>query len=141
MKQTLLLRGIPMMVLAPVITFASSTQSANTGIGGVATNITNQVSAVGQLIFAVATVAGVIMMAAGLFKLKQHKDNPQQIPIGTPLTMLILGACLAFLPSLVTTGGDTIFGAQSDGAKVGGYDGTGFGTAAGSSSGSGSGSG
>ena len=22
-------------------------------------------------------------MAAGLFKLKQHKDNPQQIPIGT----------------------------------------------------------
>lgn len=137
MKRTLLLRGIPMMVLVPIVTFASSTEAdAATGIGGVAVNITNQVSAVGNLIFAVATVAGVIMMAAGLFKLKQHKDNPQQIPIGTPLTMLILGACLAFLPSLVTTGGETIFGGQTDGAQLGGYAGTGFSSGSGSGSGS-----
>ena len=123
------------MALAPIMTFAQDGgASTNTGIGGVASNITSQVTAVGQLIFAVATVAGVIMMAAGLFKLKQHKDNPQQIPIGTPLTLLILGACLAFLPSLVTTGGDTIFGGQTGGATIGGYEGTGF------TSGSGSGS-
>ncbi len=134
MYRSLLLRAIPLISIISQATDTDTTDTtgggggggggnAGVGIGAVASNITGQLESVGNLVVGIAQVAGLVFMAAGLFKLKQHKDNPQQIPIGTPLTMLIIGACLAFLPSLVTTGGETVFGSK---AKGGQYDGTGL---------------
>jgi intracellular multiplication protein IcmD len=125
MFRSLLIRALPLLSLTQVVAQADGAGGAGTGqgIGSVATTITSQLAAVGKLVIGVAQVAGLVFMAAGLFKLKQHKDNPQQIPIGTPLTMLVIGACLAFLPSLVDTGGATLF---ADGGKKGGFTGQGF---------------
>ena len=33
-----------------------------------------------------------------IFKFKQHKDNPTQVPVGTPVAMLAISAALVFLP-------------------------------------------
>jgi len=98
-------------IAMPVVLFAADKGEGqeSRGLGKLAVGIQSQVEAVGALIFAIAQVAGVLMMLAGLFKLKQHKDNPTQVPVGTPLTMLIIGAALAFLPQVVTSGGETVF--------------------------------
>ena len=98
---------------------AGGSDASGRGIGKLASGIEAQVQAVGQLIFAIAQVAGGLMMLAGLFKLKQHKDNPTQVPIGTPLTMLIIGAALAFLPQVVKTGGETVFEKDAEGYAFG----------------------
>ena len=50
-----------------------------------------------------ATVAGVGFILTSLFKFDQHKKNPTQIPMGQPLTLLIIGACLLVLPFIVKT--------------------------------------
>ncbi|MDC3181191.1 type IV secretion protein IcmD [Gammaproteobacteria bacterium] len=131
MFRSLLIRTLPIVaVTSQVLAQEKATAGggaagggAATGIGKVAGTVTGQLEAVGNLIVGIAQVAGLVFMMAGLFKLKQHKDNPQQIPIGTPLTMLVIGACLAFLPSLIETGGETIFGTEK---KAGGFAGKGF---------------
>jgi intracellular multiplication protein IcmD len=34
-------------------------------------------------------------------KFKQHKDNPTQTPIGTPIALVFIAAALLFLPSIL----------------------------------------
>lgn len=98
-------------------------QSADSGIGGIATNITGSFKALGQLILAVAFLGGIGFIMAAIFKFKQHKDNPTQIPLGTPIAMLVIGAFLVFLPSLIGPAGQTIFGGSN---TAGGFTGSGY---------------
>ena len=56
-----------------------------------------------------------------LFKFKQHKENPQQAPLGTAITMLVVGAALLFLPAIIKPIGLSLFG-----GSVGGVSGSGF---------------
>lgn len=49
-------------------------------------------------------IAGISFAIAAIIKFKQHKDNPTQIPIGTPVALLFIAAALLFLP---TTSGVT----------------------------------
>ncbi|MEW6277964.1 MAG: type IV secretion protein IcmD [Candidatus Eremiobacterota bacterium] len=57
-----------------------------------------------------AYVAGLSSSVASLLKFKQHKDNPTQVPIGTPIALLFIAAALLFLPSILSTTGGTMFG-------------------------------
>ena len=45
-------------------------------------------------------------------KFKQHKDNPTQVPIGTPIALVSVEAALLFLPSILTVAGNTMFGTE-----------------------------
>jgi intracellular multiplication protein IcmD len=94
----------------------------DSGIGAIATNITGQFQAVGSLIVAIAFLAGIGFIMAAIFKFKQHKDNPTQITLGTPLAMLVIGAFLVFLPSLIGPTGKSIFGGNT---TPGGFSGSG----------------
>lgn len=97
-------------------------QSTDSGIGGIATNITSQFAQIGSLILAIAFLGGIGFIMAAIFKFKQHKDNPTQIPLGNPLAMLVIGAFLVFLPSLIGPAGTSIFGKS---ATPGGFTGAG----------------
>lgn len=82
-------------------------------LGNVATNVQGTLGSVVKLLTAGAYVAGFGLTVGALFKFKQHKDNPQQVQLGTCISMLLVGICLIFLPSIVSTGGATIFGASA----------------------------
>lgn len=47
-------------------------------------------------------------------KFKQHKDNPTQITIGTPIALTFVAASLLFLPSILSVTGGTMFGKSFD---------------------------
>lgn len=119
LKKVLLSFGLLSTLSYSGFVFAGASDS---GIGGIATNITQSFEAVGQLIVAIAFLAGIGFIMAAIFKFKQHKDNPTQIPLGTPLAMLVIGAFLVFLPSLIGPAGVTIFGGKE---TAGGFTGTG----------------
>lgn len=91
-------------------------------IGTIATRITESFEGIGQLILAIAFVAGIGFVMASIFKFKQHKDNPTQIPLGTPIALLAVGVALIFLPNIITPAGSSLFG---EGAKSGGFEGEG----------------
>ena len=79
-------------------------------LGDVATNVSYAFSAIGQLMIAIAYVAGLGFGVAAIFKFKQHKDNPTQIPLGTPIALLVIAIALVFLPSFFSPAGETLFG-------------------------------
>jgi len=92
-------------------------------LGGIATNITTSFEAIGHLLIAIAYIAGIGFGIASIFKFKQHKDNPTQIPIGTPIALLAIAIALLFLPAFFGPAGETLFGSASKTA-AGGFEGT-----------------
>jgi intracellular multiplication protein IcmD len=96
--------------------------TGGTTIGTIATNITGSFTALGKLILAIAFVGGLGFVMAAIFKFKQHKDNPTQIPLGTPIAMLAIGIVLMFLPGIIAPAGATLFGADA-GKAAGGFTG------------------
>ena len=93
------------------------------GLKDIADGMGEQVQAVASLLIIVAYVAGVGFALAGVVQFKAHKDNPTQVPLSKPIVYLVVGACLLFLPTIISSSGETIFGgdqqsAGSFGSKV-----------------------
>jgi intracellular multiplication protein IcmD len=90
------------------------------GIGSVAKNISLALTDIGLLINGAAYVAGLGFALAGMLKFKAHKDNPQQVPLSTGIVLFAVGAGLVFIPSLLKSGGHTLFGSTaSEGSAAG----------------------
>ena len=93
---------------------------AASGIGGVASNVTDNLEEVAKLITAASYVAGMAFAVGAIVKFKAHKDNPTQIPIGTPIALLFVGAALIFAPTVFKVSGKTLFGSEGSVAGVSG---------------------
>ncbi len=93
-------------------------------IGDMAANITGSFSALAKLITAGSYLTGLGFSVGAIMKFKQHKDNPTQIPIGTPIALVFIAAALLFLPSILGVAGGTMFG--SSGGTVAGATGIEF---------------
>lgn len=80
-------------------------------IGKMASQITDSFKNLAKLITAGSYLAGLGFSIGAIMKFKQHKDNPTQIPIGTPIALVFIAAALLFLPSILSVTGSTMFGA------------------------------
>lgn len=98
--------------------------AGGTNLGTLAQNITGSFQQIGALILAIAFVGGLGFTMAAIFKFKQHKDNPTQIPLGTPIAMLAIGIVLMFLPGIISPAGQTLFGGSAT-SSAGGFTGAG----------------
>lgn len=88
-------------------------------VNDVADNIIGQLSAGKNLVVMMAYMAGLGFLMASFYKFKQHKDNPTQVPVGNPLTMVSIAVLLLFLTNLIQPIGETIFGDPiSSGADI-----------------------
>lgn len=103
--------------------FACEALLADSGgktIGEVAANVTNSLDQVAKLISGASFVAGVGFALAGMVKFKAHKDQPQQVPLSAAIVLLAVGAGLIFLPSVIKSAGQTLFGgSQTQGGATG----------------------
>lgn len=93
-------------------------------LGTIANNVTGSFQSIGQLLIAVAYVAGFAFVIFGVLKFKQHKDNPQQTPLGTPIVMVIVGVALIFVGGFVSPAGQTLLGSSAS-TYTGGFTGGG----------------
>lgn len=87
--------------------------AALSGVGTVAAQVTTNVENIAKLITAASYVAGMAFAVGAIVKFKAHKDNPTQIPIGTPIALLFVGAALIFIPTVFKVSGATLFGSTS----------------------------
>lgn len=85
----------------------------NVTIGQIARNIMGSFQDLGELMIAMAYLSGFGFTVSAVFKFKQHKDNPTQIPVSTPLALLFVGIVLIFLPGIIKPTGFTIFGTDA----------------------------
>ncbi|WP_420795484.1 type IV secretion protein IcmD [Legionella nautarum] len=99
--------------------------AASTSLGTMASSITSSFTSVAKLITAGSYLAGLGFSIGAIMKFKQHKDNPTQIQIGTPIALVFIAAALLFLPSILGVAGQTMFGTSG---SVAGPSGTIFGS-------------
>jgi len=91
-----------------------------TTITDVASTVTTEASAIAKLLSITAYVAGVGFALAGILQFKAHKENPQQTPLSKPVVMLVVAACLLFLPSILSIAGASLGLTQSAASAGGG---------------------
>lgn len=98
-----------LFIAAVVLLTGAEAWAAISGIGQVATNVTSNLRAVAKLITAGSYVAGMAFAVGAIAKFKQHKDNPTQIPLSTPIVLLFVGVALIFAPAIFQAAGGTLF--------------------------------
>ena len=103
--------------------FTNLAHADQQNLGAIASTVTDSFSGVAKLITAGAYMVGIGFAMAAMLKFKAHKDNPTQIPIGTPIALLFIGAALIFLPNIFGIAGETIFGTTSGAGGVTGVTG------------------
>ncbi|MGQ3892564.1 type IV secretion protein IcmD [Legionella sp. CNM-4043-24] len=108
------------MMLALWVSSFPVAAGGNYTLGNVATSITKSFEPLALLITGGCYVGGLAFMVGAIMKFKQHKDNPTQITIGTPIALLLVGAGLLFMPSVMGMAGQTIFGSSAKTAGPGG---------------------
>lgn len=117
--------------LSIVLVCASLATAAFANIGDMAANINSTFAQIAALVGGASYLFGLVFVLVGLFKFKQHRDNPQQVQIGTAFTLIGIGVCMIFLQTLITQSGSTVF---SSDMTSGGASGSGFDDIGGSSS-------
>jgi intracellular multiplication protein IcmD len=116
------LKGLVFLLGLASTGIAFATSSDN--LGGIASNITSNFTSLASLITACSYIAGLGFAIGAVMKFKMHKDNPTQVPIGTPISLVFIAAALLFLPSILGVTSGTIFG--SAGGTVAGPSGVVF---------------
>lgn len=110
-KRTFLVITLSVLAIAG-FTVATAYAATNLSIGGVASQVTQSMSDLAKLITASAYVAGFGFAVGAVLKFKAHKDNPTQIPVGTPIALIFIAAALIFLPAIFGVAEQTMFGAS-----------------------------
>lgn len=118
-KQQGWLHAILMLAVTSMSLYSGYAFAVQT-LGQIAGQVTTSFGQIAQLITAGAYIAGMGFALGSILKFKQHKDNPTQIPIGTPIALLFIAAALIFLPTIFGIAGVSVFGA---GAASGGITG------------------
>ena len=111
--------GVAMLPLF-VSSWAFAVTSDSKGVGGVAANVVSTFANLAKLITAGSFVAGMGFAIGAILKFKAHKDNPQQIPVGTPIALVFIAAALIFLPQIFTTAGHTLFQSGGQAGNISG---------------------
>jgi intracellular multiplication protein IcmD len=115
-----------LLAVSGVLLVTTASAASGLTLGGMASSITQSLAQVTRLITAGSYVAGIAFVIGAIMKFKQHKDNPTNIPIGTPVALTFIGAALLFLPTILGIAGATMFG--SSGGTTAGPTGTIFST-------------
>jgi intracellular multiplication protein IcmD len=110
--------------VAMAVTGVAFATSSTADLGQIAANITSNFSQLTNLITACSYIAGLGFAIGAIMKFKMHKDNPTQVPIGTPISLVFIAAALLFLPSILSVTEYTVFG--TSGGDVAGPSGTVF---------------
>jgi len=82
-------------------------------------NAQQNVQPIATFLVIVSYVAGIAFMLTGILQFKAHKDNPQQTPLSKPVIYIIVGALLLFLPAIIGTAGQSIFGGTDNSSQSG----------------------
>lgn len=116
------LLGFVFLCLIPLVSTAEVLSlKGSVSYGDVSSNIRLSFEGIAYLVSASSYLGGMSLAIASILKFKQHKENPTQIPIGTPLAIILIASALIFMPSVLGALAHTLFGTSG---TVGGLNGT-----------------
>jgi hypothetical protein len=96
-------------IVASTNNFIGGDDASSGGIKSLFQNVYSNFDQVATLMGGSAYLAGLVFTVAAMMKIKQHRDNPTQVPVATGLVYLVAGVGLIFLPTTLSEGATTIF--------------------------------
>ncbi len=105
--------GLSLMMVAE--TAMAGTDTLGTIVG----RVKDEIKGIANLLMIVSFISGVGFTLAGILQFKAHKDNPTQIPLSKPFVYLLVGCSLIFMPAIMQTSGQTVFGTTDENASEG----------------------
>ncbi len=99
------------LIFGASMVLANDTMTLSTSLQAIA-NLNAQIAAI---FTGAAYVAGLMLFVGAIFKFRQHREAPQQVPIGQPLTLFGLSVLAVFLPGFLDLTG-AFFNNKSAGA-------------------------
>lgn len=90
---------LPAVLLSAALCLIS-TQAGADSLGQVADNLMGPLAGLGRIVNAICFIAGVGFLLGGIVQYRYHRENPQQVRLGTPLVLLFLGICLIAIPAI-----------------------------------------
>lgn len=100
----------------------AAAQTNGTDIATIADNMSTQLGAVPTVLSWMAYLCGAGLGMAGVFKLRQHVDNPTQVSMKDGLIRLGAGGGLIALPVMISAAGNFASGGGSDQLSLPGLD-------------------
>lgn len=100
MKRSNTTHKLAAAIMAGAIVGSSSDSFAgnNTTLNNLTDNVVSSAAGIPNLISMVSYLCGIALAVAGIFKLKQHVDNPGQTPMKDGLIRLAAGGALLSFP-------------------------------------------
>lgn len=116
--------GVPAAVAVAVLSSPAAAAGPEIkkgdGVGSVAKTVNESLGGISELVMAGSFVAGLVLAAAGLMKLKQAADTQgQQVKYADGLWRLGIGVCLVALPAVIGSGLGTTGFTETGGKYVG----------------------
>jgi intracellular multiplication protein IcmD len=111
------------LFIIALVLFCGNAMATTGDIGNMASQISSTFSKLSKAITGGSYVAGLAFSIGAIMKFKQHKDNPTQITIGTPISLVFIAAALLFLPTVLDVAGQTMFTGGGSSAGPGGISG------------------
>jgi predicted branched-subunit amino acid permease len=81
--------------------------------GMVATNASGILENIIAIIMAILYIAAMAVFISATMKYRIHRQNPQQIPLSTPLTELVLAIVLAAIPTVTKITNGELFSSDT----------------------------
>jgi intracellular multiplication protein IcmD len=89
-----------------------SPEAAASNFGKMADSITKTFTNIGLMITGGSYIGGLAFSIGAIMQFKQHKDNPTQVTIGKPISLVFIAAALLFLPTILSITGQSMFGGK-----------------------------
>ncbi len=67
-------------------------------LGTIANNLLVPATGIAHMLNLASVICGTGFLLAAVLQYKNHRDNPQEVPLSRPVTYLILGLALVLLP-------------------------------------------
>lgn len=109
---TQIFKGLGRALSAVALMLFVTSAFADGDVTALVTQVTGQANSIATLLNVASYVAGVGFALAGVLQFKAHKENPQQTPLSKPIVLIIVAACLLFLPSIMNIAGQSLFGSS-----------------------------
>lgn len=92
-------KNVPQLIaLFCMAIFSCTVFADNVGLGQVANNLMEPVTIVSGFLSGAAVILGLSLLFASFARYMQHRVNPLAHPIGTVITLFIMGVILLVLP-------------------------------------------
>jgi intracellular multiplication protein IcmD len=105
--------------IASMTMVSTLAHAAVNNLSAVISQVQGNIEPIANFLIIVSYIGGVAFALTGILQFKAHKDNPQQTPLSKPIIYIIVGALLLFLPVVLGTAGQSIFGGTDNSSSTG----------------------